>query len=51
MNEEEELQIGFPAHAVYKTLAFPAGNLVNCIQVHSDLEAERKRKAAILGVS
>jgi len=31
VNEEQELQIGLPAHAVYKTLAYPAGNRVNCV--------------------
>lgn len=28
MKEEQELQIGLPAHAICKTLAFPAGNCI-----------------------
>jgi hypothetical protein len=34
MNEEQELQIGLPAYAVYKIYTYPAGNRVNRVQVN-----------------
>jgi len=33
MNEEQELQIGLPAHPVYKTFTYPAGNRVTSRKV------------------